>query len=302
LISGSWTVARAALTASSAGEPVSVSDMGACVSFDKGDPAAGAARGGGPLPGHLPLYGGRHRVLPGAGVTCCALRRCREARRCRSTPCRAGRFPARGGSLASAPVSEPPAPPSCATRSDWGRRRPLRRGLRRGRRRRRPRPVAGAGAVAADVHRRLAVRPGRRAGGRRGSGRRRRQRAAAGHPQHRLRRPPAPLLAPRGLLRRLGLAHWVIDETTALAVAAPDRGLARLGFLAGGATIYVVWNATTLVGRSAPGRWERRRRRRWTPSSRPRSSPCCGRGCAPAPTSRPSPGGSRSAARSSRWR
>src|SRR3954451_16045060 len=31
-----------------------------------------------------------------------------------------------------------------------------------------------------------------------------------------------PLLAPRGLPRR-GTAHWVIDETTALAVAAPDR-------------------------------------------------------------------------------
>jgi branched chain amino acid efflux pump len=58
----------------------------------------------------------------------------------------------------------------------------------------------------------------------------------------------APLLAPRGPLRRLGTAHWVIDETTALAVAAPDRGLARLAFLAGGASIYVVWNATTLVG------------------------------------------------------
>ncbi len=58
----------------------------------------------------------------------------------------------------------------------------------------------------------------------------------------------APMLAPPGLLRRLGLAQWVIDETTALAVAAPDRGLARLAFLAGGASIYVVWNATTLVG------------------------------------------------------
>jgi predicted branched-subunit amino acid permease len=57
-----------------------------------------------------------------------------------------------------------------------------------------------------------------------------------------------PLLAPRGLLRRLGLAHWVIDETTALALGAPDRPLARLAFLAGGATIFTLWNATTLVG------------------------------------------------------
>src|ERR671929_1033932 len=36
LISGSWTVARAALTASSAGEPVSVSDIVAYVSFGGG--------------------------------------------------------------------------------------------------------------------------------------------------------------------------------------------------------------------------------------------------------------------------
>jgi predicted branched-subunit amino acid permease len=57
-----------------------------------------------------------------------------------------------------------------------------------------------------------------------------------------------PLLAPRGWLRRLGTAHWVIDETTALAVSAPDRGLARLGFLVGGGTIFTLWNATTLAG------------------------------------------------------
>src|SRR3954454_12269805 len=57
-----------------------------------------------------------------------------------------------------------------------------------------------------------------------------------------------PLLAPRGWLRRLGTAHWVIDETTALAVSAPDRGLARLAFLATGATIYLGWNLMTLVG------------------------------------------------------
>jgi len=56
-----------------------------------------------------------------------------------------------------------------------------------------------------------------------------------------------PLLAPRGL-RRMGTAHWVIDETTALAVAAPDRGLARLAFLVGGGTIFLVWNTTTLIG------------------------------------------------------
>jgi predicted branched-subunit amino acid permease len=57
-----------------------------------------------------------------------------------------------------------------------------------------------------------------------------------------------PLLTPRGALRRAGAAHWVIDETTAMAVAAPDRELGRLAFWATGATIYLGWNATTLVG------------------------------------------------------
>jgi predicted branched-subunit amino acid permease len=57
-----------------------------------------------------------------------------------------------------------------------------------------------------------------------------------------------PLLRPEGALRRLGTAHWVIDETTALSIAAPDRKLARLAFLAGGASIYLMWNAMTVVG------------------------------------------------------
>jgi predicted branched-subunit amino acid permease len=58
----------------------------------------------------------------------------------------------------------------------------------------------------------------------------------------------APMLAPRGRLRRAGTAQWVIDETTAMAVAAPDRELGRLAFWVTGATIYLGWNATTLVG------------------------------------------------------
>jgi predicted branched-subunit amino acid permease len=57
-----------------------------------------------------------------------------------------------------------------------------------------------------------------------------------------------PLLRPRGVVRRIGTAHWVIDETTALAIAAPDRGLARLAFTVGGATIFTFWNLTTLAG------------------------------------------------------
>jgi predicted branched-subunit amino acid permease len=56
-----------------------------------------------------------------------------------------------------------------------------------------------------------------------------------------------PLLKPHGV-RRLGTAHWVIDETTAMAVAAPDRELGRLAFWATGATIYLGWNAMTAIG------------------------------------------------------
>ncbi len=56
-----------------------------------------------------------------------------------------------------------------------------------------------------------------------------------------------PLLRPGGV-RRFGLAHWVIDETTAMALAAPNRALGRLAFLATGASIYVMWNAMTVVG------------------------------------------------------
>ncbi|WP_242579982.1 AzlC family ABC transporter permease [Streptomyces sp. MST-110588] len=44
------------------------------------------------------------------------------------------------------------------------------------------------------------------------------------------------------------VAHWVIDETTAVTVAQPDRRSARLGFTATGLTLYVLWNLTTLIG------------------------------------------------------
>ncbi|MCX4515278.1 AzlC family ABC transporter permease [Streptomyces sp. NBC_01619] len=43
-------------------------------------------------------------------------------------------------------------------------------------------------------------------------------------------------------------AHWVIDETTAVALAQPTRRAARLGFTATGLTLYVLWNLTTLLG------------------------------------------------------
>jgi predicted branched-subunit amino acid permease len=57
-----------------------------------------------------------------------------------------------------------------------------------------------------------------------------------------------PLLRPRGVLPRFATAHWVIDETTALAIAAPDRKLSRLAFLVGGASIFLMWNLTTVIG------------------------------------------------------
>lgn len=43
-------------------------------------------------------------------------------------------------------------------------------------------------------------------------------------------------------------AHWVIDETTAVALAQPDRKSARLGFTVTGLSLYALWNLTTLLG------------------------------------------------------
>jgi len=43
-------------------------------------------------------------------------------------------------------------------------------------------------------------------------------------------------------------AHWVIDETTAVALAQPSRRAARLGFTLTGLTLYVLWNLTTFLG------------------------------------------------------
>ncbi len=57
----------------------------------------------------------------------------------------------------------------------------------------------------------------------------------------------APLLGYRGR-RRLGAAHLLIDESTAMAVTRPTRGQARLGFVVTGGTIFVLWNAATLLG------------------------------------------------------
>ncbi|MEU6759364.1 AzlC family ABC transporter permease [Streptomyces sp. NPDC046685] len=43
-------------------------------------------------------------------------------------------------------------------------------------------------------------------------------------------------------------AHWVIDETTAVALAQDGRRSARLGFAVTGLSLYVLWNLTTLLG------------------------------------------------------
>src|SRR3712207_9202150 len=69
LISGSWTVASAALTASSAGDPVSVSDMRG-VSPSTGDPSHVRARTcSDPARGRPSLYGGPAGGPPELGVT-----------------------------------------------------------------------------------------------------------------------------------------------------------------------------------------------------------------------------------------
>lgn len=47
---------------------------------------------------------------------------------------------------------------------------------------------------------------------------------------------------------RPAAAQWVIDETSAVALAQQDRAAARLGFTVTGATLYALWNLTTLGG------------------------------------------------------
>jgi predicted branched-subunit amino acid permease len=55
------------------------------------------------------------------------------------------------------------------------------------------------------------------------------------------------LLRVRGR-QRLGAAHFVIDETTAMALAQDDPEEARFAFWATGLAIYALWNLGTLVG------------------------------------------------------
>ncbi|MCD7443187.1 AzlC family ABC transporter permease [Streptomyces lincolnensis] len=55
------------------------------------------------------------------------------------------------------------------------------------------------------------------------------------------------LLALSRLVRPFA-AHWVIDETTAVALAQPTRRGVRIGFVVTGASLFVLWNLTTLLG------------------------------------------------------
>ncbi|WP_239103380.1 AzlC family ABC transporter permease [Microbispora corallina] len=57
----------------------------------------------------------------------------------------------------------------------------------------------------------------------------------------------AGLLRLPGAVRPLA-AHWVIDETTAVALAQPGRDAARLGFTVTGVSLFAVWNLSTLLG------------------------------------------------------
>jgi predicted branched-subunit amino acid permease len=62
----------------------------------------------------------------------------------------------------------------------------------------------------------------------------------------------AGILTPRGPAR-LGTAHFVIDETTAMAVGQPSRGLQRYAFWATGLTLCALWQLGTLAGALAGG-------------------------------------------------
>jgi predicted branched-subunit amino acid permease len=48
--------------------------------------------------------------------------------------------------------------------------------------------------------------------------------------------------------RRIAAAHGVIDETTAMSIAQPDRKLARLAFWVTFGLLYLCWNLGTLLG------------------------------------------------------
>jgi len=55
------------------------------------------------------------------------------------------------------------------------------------------------------------------------------------------------LLGVRGL-RRVPAAQLTIDESTAVAIAQPERSAQRLGFWGTGLSVFVLWNLTTILG------------------------------------------------------
>ena len=57
----------------------------------------------------------------------------------------------------------------------------------------------------------------------------------------------APLLDWSGARRAAG-AHLVIDESTAMSVTRTSTPAARVGFVSTGVTIFILWNAATLIG------------------------------------------------------
>lgn len=57
----------------------------------------------------------------------------------------------------------------------------------------------------------------------------------------------APLLHYTGL-RRVGAAHVVIDESTAMSVTRDSTPAARVGFVTTGVSVFVLWNLATAIG------------------------------------------------------
>jgi predicted branched-subunit amino acid permease len=57
----------------------------------------------------------------------------------------------------------------------------------------------------------------------------------------------APMLGWHGARRAAG-AHFLIDESTAMAVTRTTRAHARAGFLSTGLSVFVLWNLATLAG------------------------------------------------------
>ena len=169
--------------------------------------------------------------------------------------------------------------PRAVTHRRRGRPRPRRRGVRRLLRRagRGRWPLGGAGLrdVAARLHRCFAVRLHRHH--RHGwlTGRRAGQRAAAGRPQLRLRAGAVARAARYGLPRRLVASHFVLDESTALALAEAEPERQRQAFWAAGP------GGVRVLERRHAARRARRQgasatpdARASTPPSRPASWPC----------------------------